>query len=344
MKPEKLFIMYMKGLVVPRGKVTSGDEEWKTFEQMMCKGLELLGFQFNKETIYFGDHVQEMNDADFVIYAHKTRRDLFANLYHKQMHMRYLFTLDHMGWGADHSEVQEKPDFERMDIKESTNFCIQRRQQFLSSGDSKFAQPKINVQKEFPDDFLFFPLQRPDDDTIKYNAHLEVEEAVIRLSKWATARKQNLVFKLHPGNLNNDIEVVRCVEECASMFDYVHVLEGNIHDFIHRSKGVIVINSGVGFESLIHGKPVVTLGNCDYKWVTFNASVNTLDQARNYIFKYTNEQRIRAWQFIYYYFFHHAYCIEAEYREAAFERLCEYLRKAVLQTTVGSLQSEPSET
>ncbi|MFT7604254.1 MAG: hypothetical protein ACI8VT_001828 [Saprospiraceae bacterium] len=325
--------MYMKGLVVPRGNVTSGDQEWITFEQMICKALDAGGFQYNREVVYFGDHLEKMSGVDFVIYAHKTRRDLFANLYHKQMHMRYLFTLDHLGWGADHSKKITGTDFEGIEKQKAINFCTGLRNKFLNQGDSKFAQPQINLAKDFPTSFVFFPLQRPGDDTIMFHAPKEVDETVVMLSKWASSRKQNVVFKFHPGN-KNDPDLVRCVNDCVKNYSNVFLYEGNIHDFIDRSEGVIVINSGVGFESLIHGKPVVTLGACDYQQVTFKATEERLDEARDYIYNYSREQSIMTWKFIYYYFFHHAYCIEEEYKEAAYLRLYEYLSKAIKRNTI----------
>jgi len=37
---------------------------------------------------------------------------------------------------------------------------------------------------------------------------------------------------------------------------------------IQGALGVFVINSGVGFEALLHKKRVFTAGECDYKYIT----------------------------------------------------------------------------
>jgi capsule polysaccharide export protein KpsC/LpsZ len=117
------------------------------------------------------------------------------------------------------------------------------------------------------------------------------------------------------------------VNEYAATSDYVFCLQANVHDLIAGSRGVFTINSGVGFESLIHGKPVVTFGNCDYRWVTFGANRERLDDAREFVGGYTDELRREANRFIYYYFFHHALSIEGDYITESESRLTDYLAR-----------------
>ena len=102
-------------------------------------------------------------------------------------------------------------------------------------------------------------------------------------------------------------------------------VNANVHDLISRARGVFTINSGVGFESLIHGKPVVTFGNCDYRWATFAADQESMDEARAYVLGYSDEQRRRAEHFVYHYFFRHAYSIDGEAGTCSRQRLTDYL-------------------
>lgn len=44
--------------------------------------------------------------------------------------------------------------------------------------------------------------------------------------------------------------------------------DGSVHDAISQATTVYTINSGVGFESLLHLKPVITFGKSDYMCVT----------------------------------------------------------------------------
>jgi capsule polysaccharide export protein KpsC/LpsZ len=90
-----------------------------------------------------------------------------------------------------------------------------------------------------------------------------------------------------------------------------------------------VLTSGVGFESLIHGKPVVTLGRCDYRWATFRSGPDCPDAAFAYVREYSSVQRQAADNFVYYYCHHHAYLTtEAATRDST-ARLLKYLEKAL---------------
>ena len=109
------------------------------------------------------------------------------------------------------------------------------------------------------------------------------------------------------------------------LYDYIYLIDGNIHKLVTQSTGVFVINSGVGFESLIHGKPVVTFGNCDYKWATFRASPDSLDEAKRYVFEFSDIKQQRAWRYVYYYHFHHAYSIDSAHWSDSQERLLQFL-------------------
>jgi hypothetical protein len=63
----------------------------------------------------------------------------------------------------------------------------------------------------------------------------------------------------------------------------VFVSDANVNDLIVHASAVYTINSGVGFESLLHLKPVITFGRVEYDCVTFNASTETLDEAWEYV-------------------------------------------------------------
>ena len=47
-------------------------------------------------------------------------------------------------------------------------------------------------------------------------------------------------------------------------------MDGSIHDLISKCSAVLVNNSGVGFESLFHLKPVYIFGRSDYQIVCRN--------------------------------------------------------------------------
>jgi hypothetical protein len=103
-------------------------------------------------------------------------------------------------------------------------------------------------------------------------------------------------------------------------------VDGNIHDLVSRSAAIFTINSGVGFESLFHGKPVVTFGNSDYARVTCRATVDRLDDARRYALEFTAAHRDRAWRFLYHYCLEHGYYLGGSPRAECRRRLLLYLK------------------
>jgi capsule polysaccharide modification protein KpsS len=56
----------------------------------------------------------------------------------------------------------------------------------------------------------------------------------------------------------------------------------NIHEIIPHARAVVVVNSGTGMETLLHKRPVVTFGRCEYDCVSNKATTeNIVDILRN---------------------------------------------------------------
>lgn len=320
---------YTSGPFVPPSGITlmSSYEQWARFECLLKTCLLELGHEVVEQRQH-PSTADDLRGASCTIYAHKTRRDLAGDLFYKQTHLLELFTIDSLGWGADHSRMQQPPDLLNIGQAQAEQFVTSLRLEFLQTGASKMAQPNRAESMSFPDDYIFVPIQTPRDYVQLHHAPISVLSFVRLISAWANERKQNVVFKLHPGLFPQsacDNEVIKAVHEYAETSGCVFLRQANVHDLILNAKGVFTINSGVGFESLIHGKPVVTFGGCDYKWVTFRATSDCLNAAREFVFGYTDELRQAAFRFIYYYFFRHAFSIQAEHIADSQRRLTDYL-------------------
>jgi capsule polysaccharide export protein KpsC/LpsZ len=55
--------------------------------------------------------------------------------------------------------------------------------------------------------------------------------------------------------------------------------EENIHDLIDECDAVFLVNSGVGFEALLHAKPIVMFGRAEYDCVAIRATIDEIDAA-----------------------------------------------------------------
>ncbi len=108
--------------------------------------------------------------------------------------------------------------------------------------------------------FYFFPLHVFDDSQITVrNPEFYDQSWVIDRIANALPAGMKLVVKMHPG-LDGAVPLaflrkMRALRE-------VHLLDAsvNAHQVIEKSAGIISINSTVGLEALIHGKPVLVLG------------------------------------------------------------------------------------
>lgn len=268
-------------LAAPR----SSHQWWGRFEKLLGAALEARGAPLvtQPENVRKPDRVES---ADLAVYAHRTMRDILSRtsysyprmaraprrLFYMLMHLPGWFHLDDQGWGADHSRAGDPFDPNHVDGNEAAKFTAELRDRLMGNNLSKHAQPP---QDEVPaDGYALHCLQMPKDYTIAHHSQIGVEGALKEICAWARRRRVPLVVKPHPVGTPDGVRQLLADMEGDST---ILVYRGNIHSAIRGARLVIVINSGTGFEALVHGKPVATLGRCDYKAATIPASPETLD-------------------------------------------------------------------
>ncbi|WRH91094.1 hypothetical protein RCC30_20935 [Pseudomonas fluorescens] len=118
----------------------------------------------------------------------------------------------------------------------------------------------------------------PSDQSIQLFSDLSELTILEALVTWAKENDVAVVIKPHPANMKS-------MKPFEKLVDNTHVFysQANVQDLISHAVAVYTINSGVGFEAILQVKPVVTFGRVEYDCVTFNASVNTLDEAWAYV-------------------------------------------------------------
>lgn len=295
---------------------------WRAFEGLMKECLHDLGHE-TVELDLDPTFPPDPPDIDFRIYCHKTKREApQGDLFYKEMHMQGLFTIDHQGWGPEHSGVLAAPDLSQIEGEAAKEFCSKLRAEFLSSGKSKHRQPPLAEIDPAVKPYFLVPLQLPTDDVIMYHSPLSVPDFLNRIADWAEAQRHNVVLKLHPGHATPEIEALARHRATGK---HVFLLNENIHSLIANCAGVIAINSGVGFETLIHGRPMITMGACDYESVTQHTALGTLNDAIGYVASFCDEDALRGYKFVYFYYHEHAYLMSPETNGDARERLWNYL-------------------
>lgn len=106
-----------------------------------------------------------------------------------------------------------------------------------------------------------------------------------------------LLVKRHPLCNNTILEKLLIKYEKEKK---IMIFNGSIHDAISKCTTVYVINSGVGFEALLHLKPVVTFGKSDYMSVTKHIT-NLNEIEKNPCYFLDDEQRDKIKLFLYYF-------------------------------------------
>lgn len=308
------------GAQLPLGQYR-GTPEWLEFQKLLIECLEWLGhdvrIQVENPNIPDEDGFKL---SDKYVYVHQNKKDNpKVDLTWMQMHHRDLFTIDTNGWGVEHSGLTYADSFMYENDYDSRDFCEKLSDEMHSSGVSKCKQDEITDST--PDSFILVPIQIPRDYTIQNYSPITVKYFIDSIQAWAIENRYHVCFKMHPHN-SGDHDLHKAVDE-ATVSRYVHKVKGNIHELIKRSVGLFVINSGTGFEGLIHGKPVATLGLCDYSRATFNADIRRLDEARTHLYSYRPEYRDIAYKFVHWYFFKHAYYLKDVNVKA---RLTSYLK------------------
>jgi len=258
-----------------------------------------------------------------IIYEHKSSNQApDGDIFYMEMYCNGTFTVDSKGWGPMQASMRCKPDLSHIDPARAAAYCRELSRRLLRSGASKHEQPPPRPITGIGP-YTFVPLQLSEDDTILYHSPITVIDFIDTVADWACASGRQLVFKLHP--YDDERGTARAVEHWTR-YPNIHSRQDNIHSLIDGAELVCTINSGSGFESLIHGKPVVTFGDCDYHWVTFRGRRDNLDEAYSYASEYSTARQQAAFVWVYYYLSEHVFDVRTGELTAVRSRLSDRLR------------------
>lgn len=210
---------------------------------------------------------------DAVYFPHKLKNQFpIGNnaLYYKTSTLAEYVTVDPNGWGAALSFLPVKPT----PAEEAWPFYEELKKR-ISSNHSIFPQPPL-ANKLPADNYLLFVCQIPHDENIKYQSDVSVEQALAAVINYANDTGRTLVVKGHPVNPKSMAPLKALTSECA----LAHwVDDASIHACLSGADRVFLVNSGVGFEAMFHGKTVVSFGRAEYGNIVVNAKP-TLESLR----------------------------------------------------------------
>jgi len=257
-------------------------------------------WQFNAEEI-------DQLDADLIYIPHREHHEFpISNgraRYYMQTVIPHMFSIDGKGWGAGQSQYP-------LNLWKAAPLSLARErvwehfQERIKNNVSKFDQPNHHVV--LPENYIFFPCQLPHDHTIKYHSNVSVEDA-LRTTLWAAREVgRGVIVKGHPVNPGSMINLRGITAQFAGTALWVE--DVSIHQLISGAEAVVCVNSGVGFESLLHLKPTITFGRADYDCVTSHATTKrdqmiellekpsiNIEHVKNFVYNwYQNHYNVNA--------------------------------------------------
>lgn len=213
---------------------------------------------------------------------------------YKEAYMPNMFHIDRKGYSG-WSELIDVPvaeiDAVALDVAEDfyTNTVVP----YNATKRTKYKQDD-SVPFE-GSDFVFMPLQIIDDSVMQLSHFKNYPNLIATVAETCREMGQQLVVKRHP-KCNSDA-IAATLERLAG--ENVTVTSASIHKILPGAKAVVVVNSGVGFEALLHLKGVVCLGKADYAAAGFSAKTNEeIGPAINSAISAVNQDRIKRLLFL----------------------------------------------
>ncbi len=256
---------------------------WKRFAISASNALGRLGVDARTVELPAWEITPERVDAegiDLALVAHRSNGDFHGQQtptwFFMQEYFRSVFVLDPSGWGAGSSIYP-------VDCATLPPAVLgawdDYRAAFLQGRlDSKFGQadraawPALVARRELPEQpYIFMPIQIPDDRVIVDFSDVGMADALQAALALAKQDGCRLVVKAHPASRARTRDLAACIDDPCVLWTQAHV-----HDALAHSRGVVTVNSGVGFEALLSNVPVVCLGRTEYDTTAHAATLATL--------------------------------------------------------------------
>lgn len=259
---------------------------WAKQVVWLTEALRLNGFEVkNKGIICEGldaepyDHKVD-NPCDVCIYNHADSSEIIGNVVKARQNWflkptvpdEIHTTLDTLGYGPYSSITYEKPDFEVDGVDE---FFETKVKKWIERGTNKWSSKGFQGECEIKEDDYWLILGQCGGDSVNtrhdfggyFTKLAQVVKELVRLGI-------KPVVKLHPYTDGKDATDTVYSDDLKAKLEGLgaSVYSGKIklHPFIKKCKGVILGNSGSGFEAMMHKKPIIAWGYPEYHWVSYD--------------------------------------------------------------------------
>ncbi|MFT4241151.1 MAG: hypothetical protein QM569_02600 [Acidovorax sp.] len=208
-------------------------------------------------------------------------------------------TMDHQGFAGFSSLATDHEKIRRFtqDLPDSVleeNYQVMY-EKYVQSNVSKYAQSEETDHIEGR--YVFVALQVPT-DVVAMLAHIKGVDMLRIVAEHYAGTDVKVVVKRHPYCSSVSVEAaIGELKKSGKIIDS----HGSVHHLIDNAEAVYVVNSGVGLETLLHMKPIIVAGSCDYSYAASVMARSELE-LRDILNKNNAlVDRRRVMEFLYYY-------------------------------------------
>ena len=240
---------------------------WYLFPKMLELAYKTKGHTVRRIVLpnwAISQEVVQNLEAERIFVPHRDKMDISDGrvLFYMQEVLPNYFTVDPDGWAAGsrkyHTAVKELDGA----IDKRINSIVVNLKKTKATKFKQSGKRRVSAS----DDYVFLPLQLPHDEVIKRHCDLTYPEYVNAICEWAERTQRKLIIKKHPFG-----EKIDYIHEKYRKSDNIQIFsDGHVHDYIKFAKVVMLVNSGVGFETLVYGKPLITFGRSMYDAVSIH--------------------------------------------------------------------------
>ncbi len=211
----------------------------------------------------------EAGFADGIYYSYHNAQPGENSYCYKRGPFPYLWYMDpagYAGWSQIALDTSLQEEAAQYPVEKATAVVQEYCRRMLTENHSVLPQPETIPEAEIEglESFVFYSLQVNNDEVMKLTEVAQYE-SIKAAAAAAKKMKRHLVFKQHP--LCKSSVVARLLGELAKS-KYVHVSVGSVNKLLSKARSVLVTNSTVGFQALVLGKPVFTVGKSEYSFMT----------------------------------------------------------------------------
>lgn len=222
------------------------------------------------------DFVERTPPANGVLFSFHSVGEVRGVWRLKEAAIPPLYAVDrtgHSGWSEIANDVKLQEKAYSFDLEEAKVVIKNYKERFQSDKLSKYPQASLfdqDIRK-----YVFIPLQVQSDPVAKF-ADIDAISILKTASTLSFEAGIHVVVKRHP--YCDSEAIAEFIESTTLTNPFFHSSQSNIHDLIENCLSVITVNSGVGLEALIHGKPVYACGLSE--WYPASHGIKNAEELR----------------------------------------------------------------